>query len=109
MTSLAAVVARGMGRPCVTGAGTLKVDVERGTMTAGGVTVTRGDIITIAGAAGKVYRGRVPMLHPVMADDFATLMQWAVARRRRGSRTIADTPADCETARRYGAEGVGLC
>jgi len=109
MTSHAAVVARGMGRPCVTGAGTLKVDVERGTMTAGSFTVSRGDIITIDGAAGKVYRGRVPMLLPEMSGDFATLMQWADARRRLGIRTNADTPADCETARRYGAEGVGLC
>ena len=109
MTSHAAVVARGMGRPCVTGAGTLKVDVERGTMTAGSFTVSRGDIITIDGAAGKVYRGRVPMLLPEMSGDFGTLMQWADARRRLGIRTNADTPADCETARRYGAEGVGLC
>ncbi len=109
MTSHAAVVARGMGRPCVTGAGTLKVDVERGTMTAGSVTISRGDIITIDGAAGKVYRGRVPMLLPEMSGDFATLMQWADARRKLKIRTNADTPADCETARRYGAEGVGLC
>ena len=109
MTSHAAVVARGMGRPCVTGAGTLKIDVERGTMTAGSVTISRGEIITIDGAAGKVYRGRVPMLLPEMSGDFATLMQWADARRKLKIRTNADTPADCETARRYGAEGVGLC
>src|SRR5262249_19328379 len=77
MTSHAAVVARGMGRPCVTGAGSLKVDAERGLMAAGGVTVSRGDIITIDGAAGKVYRGRVPMILPEMSGDFATLMGWA--------------------------------
>ena len=109
MTSHAAVVARGMGRPCVTGAGSLKVDIERGLMQAGAVTIARGDIITIDGAAGKVYRGRVAMRLPEMSGDFATLMGWADARRRLKIRTNADTPADCETARRYGAEGVGLC
>jgi pyruvate,orthophosphate dikinase len=109
MTSHAAVVARGMGRPCVTGAGTLKVDAERGIMNAGAVTVSRGDIVTIDGAAGKVYRGRVAMLHPEVSGDFGTLMGWADARRRLKVRANADTPADCETARRFGAEGVGLC
>jgi pyruvate,orthophosphate dikinase len=109
MTSHAAVVARGMGRPCVTGAGTLKVDPERGTMVAGNVTIARGDILTIDGAAGKVYRGRVPMLLPEVTGDFATLMGWADTKRRLKIRANADTPADCETARRFGAEGVGLC
>jgi pyruvate,orthophosphate dikinase len=109
MTSHAAVVARGMGRPCVTGAGGLKVDAERGTMSVGAVTISRGDILTIDGAAGKVYRGRVKTLHPEVSGDFATLMAWADKRRRLKIRTNADTPADCETARRYGAEGVGLC
>ncbi|MEY4878706.1 MAG: pyruvate, phosphate dikinase [Pseudomonadota bacterium] len=109
MTSHAAVVARGMGRPCVTGAGALKVDVHMGTMIAGGVTVTRGDILTIDGAAGKVYRGRVPMLHPELSGDFAILMEWADGKRRLKVRTNAETPADCATARKFGAEGVGLC
>jgi pyruvate,orthophosphate dikinase len=109
MTSHAAVVARGMGRPCVTGAGALKVDAERGTMTAGNVTIARGEIITIDGAAGKVYRGRVPMVLPEVSGDFATLMVWADAKRRLGIRANADTPVDCETARKFGAEGVGLC
>ena len=109
MTSHAAVVARGMGRPCVTGAGTLKVDAEKGTMTAGAATVSRGDIVTIDGAAGKVYRGRVPMLLPELTGDFATIMEWADKKRRLGVRANADTPADCETARRFGTEGVGLC
>jgi pyruvate, orthophosphate dikinase len=109
MTSHAAVVARGMGRPCVTGAGTLKVDSERGIMIAGAVTVSRGDIVTIDGAAGKVYRGRVAMLHPETSGDFGILMGWADAKRRLKVRANADTPADCETARRFGAEGVGLC
>ena len=109
MTSHAAVVARGMGRPCVTGAGALKVDAEKGVTTAGGHTIARGDIITIDGSAGKVYRGRVPMLLPEVTGDFATLMGWADKRRKLKIRTNADTPADCETARRFGAEGVGLC
>src|SRR6185295_14220653 len=109
MTSHAAVVARGMGRPCVTGAGALKVDAERGTMIAAGHTIQRGDIITIDGAAGKVYRGRVPMVLPEVSGDFGALMQWADKRRRLGVRANADTPTDCETAKRFGAEGVGLC
>ena len=109
MTSHAAVVARGMGRPCVTGAGALKVDAERGLMTTGANTIARGEVVTIDGAAGRVYRGRVPMLLPEMTGDFATLMQWADARRKLKVRANADTPADCETALRFGAEGVGLC
>jgi pyruvate,orthophosphate dikinase len=109
MTSHAAVVARGMGRPCVTGASALKVDVDRGTMTAGSRTITRGEVITIDGTTGNIYRGRVPMRLPEMTGDFGTLMAWADARRRLKVRANADTPADCETARRFGAEGVGLC
>jgi pyruvate,orthophosphate dikinase len=109
MTSHAAVVARGMGRPCVTGAGSIKLDAERGIMTAGGVTVARGEVITIDGAEGRVYRGKVPTIHPEMTPEFALLMNWADARRRLRVRANADTPADCETAKRFGAEGVGLC
>jgi pyruvate, orthophosphate dikinase len=109
MTSHAAVVARGMGRPCVTGAGMLKVDTERGIMTAGNFTISRGEILTIDGTAGKVYRGRVPMVLPEVGGDFAILMGWADAKRRLGVRANADTPADCDTARKFGAEGVGLC
>ena len=109
MTSHAAVVARGMGRPCVTGAGTLKIDYAAGTMIAGEIKVARGDVITIDGAAGKVYLGRVPMRHPELTGDFGTLMEWADAKRRLKIRTNAETPPDCETARKFGAEGVGLC
>jgi pyruvate,orthophosphate dikinase len=109
MTSHAAVVARGMGRPCVTGASALKVDVDRGTMTVGSKTISRGEVITIDGTTGNVYRGRVPMRLPEMTGDFGTLMAWADARRRLKVRANADTPADCETARRFGTEGVGLC
>jgi pyruvate, orthophosphate dikinase len=109
MTSHAAVVARGMGRPCVTGAGALKIDIAKGTMTAGGQAVSRGDVVTIDGAAGKVYRGRVPMVHPELTGDFAALMEWADSFRTMKVRTNAETPADCETARRFGAQGIGLC
>ncbi|MDE2476337.1 MAG: pyruvate, phosphate dikinase [Alphaproteobacteria bacterium] len=109
MTSHAAVVARGMGRPCVTGAGTLRIDPARGLLIAGNVTLARGDLITIDGAEGRVYRGRVPMIHPEMTAEFALLMEWADARRRLKVHTNADTPLDCETAKKFGAEGVGLC
>jgi pyruvate,orthophosphate dikinase len=109
MTSHAAVVARGMGRPCVTGAGALKIDIPKGTMSAGAQTISRGDIVTIDGASGKVYRGRVPMLLPELTGDFATLMEWADTFRTMKVRTNAETPADCETARKFGAEGIGLC
>ncbi len=94
MTSHAAVVARGMGRPCVTGAGGLKVDAERGTMTMGAVTISRGDILTIDGAAGKVYRGRVPTLHPEVSGDFAAVMGWA------GCQAAAEDSHQCRYARR---------
>ncbi len=109
MTSHAAVVARGMGRPCVTGAGSLKIDMERRTMTAGGVTIGAGETVTVDGGAGKVYRGRIPTLLPELTGDFATLMGWADKKRRLKIRTNADTPADCRIALTFGAEGVGLC
>ena len=109
MTSHAAVVARGMGRPCVSGAGTLKIDVAQGVMTAGGTTVRRGDVITIDGAVGEVYRGKVAMRQPELTGDFGTLMGWADSIRTLKIRTNADTPSDAETARKFGAEGIGLC
>jgi pyruvate, orthophosphate dikinase len=109
MTSHAAVVARGMGRPCVTGAGALKIDASRGTMSAGSQTITRGQVVTIDGSAGKVYAGRVPMVQPELTGDFGTLMEWADGFRIMKVRTNAETPADCETARKFGAEGIGLC
>ncbi len=109
MTSHAAVVARGMGRPCVSGAGMLKIDTHAGAMTAGTVTIRRGDIITIDGTTGQVFKGRVAMRQPELTGDFATLMGWADAVRRLKVRTNADTPADAAAARRFGAEGIGLC
>ena len=109
MTSHAAVVARGMGKPCVSGAGELFIDAANGVMRVGGVELKEGDWITIDGASGEVIRGRVPMVEPELSGDFATLMEWADAFRRMRVRTNADTPQDAETARRFGAEGIGLC
>jgi pyruvate, orthophosphate dikinase len=109
MTSHAAVVARGMGKPCVSGAGFLKIDAKAGTVTAGGRTFRAGDVITIDGSAGEVMAGRVPMLQAEMSGDFATLMGWADRLRRMGVRANADTPSDARAAREFGAEGIGLC
>ncbi|ORE90419.1 pyruvate phosphate dikinase [Stappia sp. 22II-S9-Z10] len=109
MTSHAAVVARGMGKPCVSGAGGVKIDYAKGTITAGGVTLKKGDKITIDGGTGEVFVGEVPMLKPELSGDFERLMGWADAKRRMKVRTNADTPHDAKTAREFGAEGIGLC
>jgi len=109
MTSHAAVVARGMGRPCVSGAATIKIDPRIGTMTVGQNVLSRGELITIDGATGYVYRGKVAMRQPELTGDFGTLMAWADSLRRLKVRANADTPADAATARRFGAEGIGLC
>ncbi len=109
MTSHAAVVARGMGRPCVAGAGGITVDYGAQTMMAGGVTLRAGDTITLDGATGEVFAGAVPMIEPAMSGEFATLMSWADSMRRMKVRTNAETPLDAETARKFGAEGIGLC
>jgi len=109
MTSHAAVVARGMGKPCVSGAGTLRVDYRAQSMTAGGVTLKKGDILTIDGSTGQVLAGRVPMQEPALAGEFATLMKWADGVRKLKVRANADTPADARAAIKFGAEGIGLC
>ncbi|HEX3673390.1 MAG TPA: pyruvate, phosphate dikinase [Rhizomicrobium sp.] len=109
MTSHAAVVARGMGRPCVSGAGMIKIDAAKGEMVVGPHTIKRGDIITIDGATGQVFKGRVPTIEPELAGDFGILMGWADEVRTLKIRTNADTPHDAATARRFGAEGIGLC
>jgi pyruvate, orthophosphate dikinase len=109
MTSHAAVVARGMGRPCVSGAGSLKIDAAKGTMTSGPVTLKRGDIVTIDGGSGQVFKGKVPMREPELTGDFSTLMGWADSIRTLKVRANADTPNDAAAARRFGAEGIGLC
>jgi len=109
MTSHAAVVARGMGRPCVCGAGTLQIDTEKGTVRVGGRTLKEGDTITVDGAKGQVLVGAVKMVEPMLTGDFAELMSWADSFRRMKVRANAETPLDAATARKFGAEGVGLC
>jgi pyruvate,orthophosphate dikinase len=109
MTSHAAVVARGMGKPCVSGAGAIRVDYATGTMQAGGVTLKKGDVITIDGSTGQVLPGRVAMQEPEMSGDFTTLMSWADRARKLRVRANADTPNDARVAMRFGAEGIGLC
>jgi pyruvate,orthophosphate dikinase len=109
MTSHAAVVARGMGKPCVSGAGALRVDYAAGTMSAAGRTFKAGDVITIDGTTGQVLAGRVPMIEPALSGEFATLMGWADGVRKLGVRANADTPNDARVALKFGAEGIGLC
>jgi pyruvate,orthophosphate dikinase len=109
MTSHAAVVARGMGKPCVSGAGSLRVDYAKQTLTVAGVTLKQGDVITIDGSTGQVLEGRVKMLQPELSGEFATLMGWADKVRIMKVRANADTPLDAKTARDFGAEGIGLC
>ncbi len=109
MTSHAAVVARGMGRPCVSGAGTLRIDPNTGIMRAGARTFKSGDVITIDGSTGRVYAGKAKMRPAQLSGTFATIMGWADEARRMGVRTNADTPRDARQARDFGAEGIGLC
>src|SRR6185312_14459493 len=109
MTSHAAVVARGMGKPCVSGAGSLRVDYAAGTMVAGGQSFKKGDYITVDGSTGQVLAGKVDMVEPQLSGEFATLIGWADKVRRLGVRANADTPTDAKAAVRFGAEGIGLC
>jgi len=109
MTSHAAVVARGMGRPCVSGASDLRIDTQAGTMSVRGTTVRAGDLVTIDGGTGEVMLGEVPTIQPDLSGDFSQLMAWADETRHMKVRTNAETPVDARTARRFGAEGIGLC
>ncbi len=109
MTSHAAVVARGMGRPCVSGAGTLSIDAKAKIMRCGGREVKEGDLLTIDGTTGEVMIGAVATVQPELSGDFASLMVWADEVRRLKVRANAETPEDCRVAREFGAEGVGLC
>ena len=109
MTSHAAVVARGMGKPCVSGCGTIRVDYGRGTMSVGQRTFKTGDVITIDGSVGQVLAGRMPMIEPELSGEFGTLMGWADSVRKLGVRVNGDTPEDARTAMKFGAEGIGLC
>ena len=109
MTSHAAVVARGIGKPCVSGCGTIRVDYGRGMMSIGNRSFKAGDVITIDGSMGQVLAGRMPMIEPELSGDFTTLMGWADQVRQLKVRTNADTPADARTALKFGTEGIGLC
>jgi pyruvate, orthophosphate dikinase len=109
MTSHAAVVARGMGKPCVSGCGNIRVDYGRGTMSVGQRTFKTGDVITIDGSLGQVLAGRMPMIEPELSGEFGTLMGWADQSRKIGVRVNADTPEDARTAIKFGTEGIGLC
>jgi len=109
MTSHAAVVARGMGKPCVSGVGSIRIDYSKQTMVASGQTLKKGDIITLDGATGQVFAGAIPMVKPELTGDFAKLMEWADGVRRMKVRANAETPLDARTARSFGAEGIGLC
>ncbi|SMQ74453.1 pyruvate phosphate dikinase [Altererythrobacter xiamenensis] len=109
MTSHAAVVARGMGRPCVSGASGVSIDVKARTLRIGGRELKEGDTLTLDGGNGQVMAGEVPTIEPELAGDFGTLMEWADKHRRMRVRTNAETPEDCRMARQFGAEGIGLC
>ncbi len=109
MTSHAAVVARGMGRPCVSGAGELQIDPKVGEFRCRGRSFKAGEVITIDGSRGEILAGSVKMVEPELTGDFATLMVWADKVRRLKVRANAETPLDAQTARQFGAEGIGLC
>src|SRR3989441_421872 len=108
-TSHAAVVARGMGKPCVAGAESLRIDLEKRVFSVNGTKVKEGDLITINGSTGEVIVGSVPMIEPAINKDLNQLLTWADARRRLGVWANADYPRDAKVARNYGAQGIGLC
>jgi len=109
MTSHAAVVARGMGKPCVCGCESIKIDPAGHQFTVNGLVVKKGDIITVDGATGNVMLGEVPMIEPTLSDEFETLLQWADQVKTVAVRANADTPEDAARAREFGAQGIGLC
>ncbi|MBO6488529.1 MAG: pyruvate, phosphate dikinase [Pelagibacteraceae bacterium] len=109
MTSHAAVVARGMGRPCVSGSGEINIDYESKEFKAGNLTIKEGDVITIDGGTGRVIQGSVPTVKPDISGYFSTIMKWADEFRKLKIRTNAETPQDTKMARKFGAEGIGLC
>ena len=109
MTSHAAVVARGMGRPCVSGSSEITIDYELKQFKAGDEIIKEGDVITIDGGSGKVMKGLVPTVQPEISGYFSTIMKWADEFRKLKVRTNAETEADSKTAREFGAEGIGLC
>src|SRR3954451_6176785 len=109
MTSHAAVVARGMGKPCVAGCDALSIDVDARTITLGSQTLSEGDVLTIDGGNGAVIAGEVPLVPPQVNDDLETILGWGDEHRRLAVRANADTPDDAIKAREFGAQGIGLC
>jgi pyruvate, orthophosphate dikinase len=109
ITSHAAVVARGMGKPCITGAGSLRVDMQAQTLTSAGVMLKKGDLITIDGSSGQILNGAIPSRQPELSGDFATIMVWADKARRMKVRANAETLHDANMAKDFGADGIGLC
>lgn len=109
MTSHAAVVARGMGKCCVAGAGEVKIDYKKEQFQVGDQVIKKGDMITLSGNTGEVFHGEVKTIPPTLDQDFETLMSWADEVRKTKVRTNAETPLDCTNGRKYGAEGIGLC
>ncbi|TCD11289.1 pyruvate, phosphate dikinase [Oricola cellulosilytica] len=108
-TSHAAVVARGMGKPCISGANSVRMNVSKGILITGGRTLKSGDVITLDGTRGEVLLGELPTVQPELSGDFGTLMEWADEIRRMKVRTNAETPDEARVAREFGAEGIGLC
>jgi len=108
-SSHAAIVSRGMGKPCIVGCSELKVDYDKRKCNANGITILEGDTLTIDGSTGTVYAGVVPTIAPQVTKDFETILTWAQKAKRLGIRANADTPDDAKRARKYGAEGIGLC
>ena len=109
MTSHAAVVARGMGRPCVSGSSEIDINYEERTFKTSNLTIKEGEVITIDGSTGRIILGKVPTIKPEISEDFSKLMSWADKYRKLKIRTNSETPADTKTARDFGAEGIGLC
>ncbi|MEW6588136.1 MAG: pyruvate, phosphate dikinase [Thermoproteota archaeon] len=108
-TSHAAVVARGMGKPCIVGCSEMKINVDAKQAAVGSIIIHEGDAITIDGSEGDVYLGQVPTIEPQITSDFKTILDWAKKAKKIGIRANADTPEGAELARKYGAEGIGLC
>jgi pyruvate, orthophosphate dikinase len=109
LLSHAAVIARGMGKPCVVGATSLRIDEQAKTLASSGVIAKSGDVVTLDGATGRIYLGAIPTVKPLLSGDFATILEWADQHRRMKVRANAETPADARAARYFGAEGIGLC
>lgn len=109
MTSHAAVVARGMGKPCVAGCEALKIDLQKGEMFVANQTLKKGEQISIDGSTGEIFKGAIPTIEPKLSEHFRTLLKWADEKRVLGIRANADTPEDAKVAREFGAQGIGLC